>query len=90
MTENKEKNYMITQDGCGACEAAKKMLKDRFKNGKLIDTPVDSELGKKFAKEHNIKAVPTIINENDGNFQKCLLSKDGQKIFCEDGSEKPL
>lgn len=90
MTENKEKNYMLIQDGCGACASAKEILKEPIRNKKLILVDVNTEKGYQLAEKHNIEGVPTIINEKNDFQQKCLLNKTGAKMYCDDGSERQL
>jgi glutaredoxin len=86
----KEINYMITQEGCGACKQAKELLKDVIASGKIEPVDVKTKKGLKLAQRHNVRATPTIINKNGDLEQKCLLSKDGTKMVCENGEEKKL
>lgn len=90
MSDDKEKNYMIIQDGCGVCKEAKDLLKESIKQKKIILLDINSEKGSELAERHKIDAVPTIINENNKFQQKCLISKDYAKILCDDGSIKEL
>jgi len=85
-----EKNYMIVQDGCDACNMAKEILKDNIKNKRLILLDINSKKGAELTEKHKIETVPTIINEKDTFQQKCFLVKDGSKMLCDDGSEKQL
>jgi len=85
-----EKNYMIVQDGCDACNMAKEILKDNIKEKKLILLDINSEKGAELTEKLKIETVPTIINEKDTFQQKCYLVKDGTKMFCDDGTEKQL
>ena len=90
MSENKEKNYIIVQDGCSACQQAKELFKDEIERKDFIVLDINSEKGMELAKKHKIELVPTIINIKDKLEQKCYISKDDTKIFCDDGTEKEL
>ena len=90
MTEEKEINYMLVQDGCGACAMAKKLLEEPIKKGKIKIVNVSTKEGLELAEKHDVRAVPTIINEKGDFQQKCFLSKDGKKMYCDDGSEKKI
>ena len=90
MNDNKEKSYMIVQDGCGVCKEAKEKLKESIKQEKIIVLDIGSEKGAELANKYKISHVPVIINNEDKFQQKCLISKDYDKIFCEDGTEKEL
>jgi len=85
-----EKNYMLVQDGCGACGMAKDLLKVPINEKKLILVDANSKKGIELSEKHKIMSVPTIINEKDTFQQKCYLSKDGSKMHCDDGTEKQL
>lgn len=88
MTE--EKNYMMVQDGCGVCDYAKKFFKDSIKNKELVLIDADSKKGEELIEKLKIEAVPVIINEKDAFQQKCFISKNGNKMFCDDGTEKEI
>jgi glutaredoxin len=81
---------MLVQDGCGACAAAKELLKDSIESKKIVLVDATSEKGIELADRHKIETVPTIINEKGDFQQKCFISKDGEKMFCDDGSEKVI
>ena len=81
---------MLVQDGCGACAEAKEILKDQIKQKKIVILETLSEKGLELVKKYEVESVPTIINNKNGFEQKCYLSKDADKIFCEDGTEKKL
>lgn len=91
MSEKKEKDIMITQDGCGYCETAKEKLKNEIDAGNIEIVPLETKRGKELMKKHNIALTPTILNrKDDGEIQKCYIAKDGEKLLCEDGSEKVI
>lgn len=81
---------MLVQDGCGACVEAKELLKNNIKQKRIVVLDIVSEKGLELAEKHNVESVPTIINEKDKFQQKCYLSNDGSKMFCENGEEKEL
>ena len=81
---------MLVQDGCGACVEAKEILKDQIKEKRVIILDAISKKGLELVEKYEVESVPTIINKKDGFEQKCYLSKDADKIFCEDGTEKKL
>jgi len=85
-----EKNYMVIQDDCGACGMAKDLLKVPIKEKKLILVNANSKKGIELSQKHKIETVPTIINEKDTFQQKCYLSKDGSKMYCDDGTDRTL
>lgn len=87
---HEDKEIMIIQDGCGHCDEAKVLLKDKIANGKVEPVDAFSERGKAYVNKYNIDATPTILSGTENNFKKCLLSPDGKKIHCEDGSEKVI
>ena len=88
MTENKEVNYMIVQDGCGACAEAKELFKENIENKKLVVLDITSEKGSELAERNNVESVPTIIQEVGKFQQKCFIGKDGKQFFCDDGTIK--
>lgn len=96
MTENKqdqEINYMITQEGCGACESAQQIepIKKAIEEGRIKVTPLETQEGLELANKHQIRATPTIINKKGDFEQKCLISKDGSKMYCgEKHTEKEI
>ena len=90
MSDNNEKNYMLVQEGCGACDYAKDSLKDPIGQNKIILLDTGSKKGIELVNKHEVDTVPTIINEKDNFQQKCYLNKDGTKMFCDDGTEKNL
>lgn len=81
---------MLVQDGCGACAEAKEILKDSIEQKKIIVVDYASEEGAELAEKHQIETVPTIINEKNDFQQKCFISSEAEKMFCEDGTEKKL
>lgn len=81
---------MLVQDGCGACAEAKELLKDDIKQKRIILFDITSKKGSELAEKHEVESVPTIINEKDNFQQKCYLSNDAVKMFCENGEEKEL
>jgi hypothetical protein len=81
---------MIVQNDCGACDLAKELLKEPINKKELIILDVNSEKGLELAEKYKIESIPIIINENDKFQQKCYLSKDGAKMYCDDGTEKEL
>lgn len=92
MTENKKGSfsYMITQDGCGACAEAEKMLENAIKEGKVKPINVKTKEGYELAEKHNVQATPTLINIDGELEQKCYISKDGTKMYCDDGTKKEI
>lgn len=90
MSDNNEVNYMLVQDGCGACAEAKELFKDAIEKKEIILLDYASEKGLELANRHEVESVPTIINEKDSFQQKCFISKEGERMFCEDGTEKQL
>nr|BDI55190.1 MAG: thioredoxin-like disulfide oxidoreductase [uncultured archaeon] len=90
MSDNKEKNYMLVQDGCGACSFVAKVLKESIKQNKIILLDVNSKKGAELVEKHEIESVPTIINENNDFQQKCFIGKNVKSMFCENGTEKEL
>lgn len=88
---SEEKDIMITQDDCGYCETAKEKLKNEINTGQIEIVPIESKRGKELVKKYNVGLTPTILSKKDDNqFQKCYISKDGNKMLCEDGSEKVI
>lgn len=81
---------MIVQDGCGACDEAKEMLKDQIKEKSVIVLDIVSEKGAELAEKYKVDSTPTIINGKDKFQQKCYLYSNSNKMFCEDGTEKEL
>ncbi len=81
---------MLVQDGCGACEEAKEILKDDIKQKKIILLDTISEKGAELVEKHNIESIPTIINEKDKFQRKCYISEDYSKMYCENGEVKEL
>ncbi len=81
---------MLIQDDCEACKQAKEILKESIKSKRLILIDINSEKGLKLAEKFKIDTVPTIINKNDKLQQKCFISKDYSKMYCDDGTEKQL
>ena len=90
MTESKEINYMLVQDGCGACAEAKELFKKDITDKNLVLVDITSEKGMEMVEKHDVDSVPTIINEKDSFQQKCFISKEGERMFWEDGTEKQL
>jgi len=90
MSDKNEKNYMLVQDGCGACDEAKELLKDDIKRKKIVVFDIMSGKGLELAEKHEVDSVPTFINEKDKFQQKCYLSESGKQFFCEDGTIKEL
>lgn len=90
MSDDKEKNYMLVQDGCNMCDYAKELFKEPIKAKKLIIIDATSEKGSEIVERLEVEAVPVIINEKDDFQQVCLISKDGKKIFCDNGTEKEI
>lgn len=89
----KEKKIMIVQDQCGFCKQAEEVLKDPIKNGQIEVIDADSYRGKELVKKFDLDAIPVILEPNDkfdNGFQKCYLSEDGKKAYCEDGSQKEM
>jgi len=86
-----DKNYMITQEGCGHCEMAQEKLQEKIIAGKIEILPVETPKGLELADKYQVDATPTILHgKNDDSLQKCYLSKDLDKIMCDDGTEKVL
>ena len=81
---------MLVQDGCGACAEAKELFKEDIIDKSLVIVDITSEKGMKMVENHDVESVPTIINEKDSFQQKCFISKEGERMFCEDGTEKQL
>lgn len=87
---SKEKEIMIVQDGCGHCEDAIEKLQPFIKNGQVEAVNAFSPRGQAYCDKYDVDATPTILSGKGDDLKKCLLSEDGKKIFCEDGSEKVL
>ncbi len=90
MTDNKEKNYMLVQNDCGACDEAKELLKEFIKQDKIVLLDTTSDKGSELVEKNKVESVPTIINEKNKFQQKCYLSESGKQFFCEDGTIKEI
>ena len=87
---SEETRYMIVQEGCGACAEAKELFKENIEKKTIVVLDITSEKGAELAERNNVETVPTIINEVGEFQQKCFISKEGEKMICEDGTEKRL
>lgn len=81
---------MITKKDCLVCPEAERLLEKQIESGKIKVLSADTPEGKALADKYNIRATPTMIYFKDSKGQPCLLSKDGKKIYCDDGTEKVI
>jgi len=88
--DSNEKNTLIVQDNCGYCEKAQEILSAKILRGEIEVINANSIRGNELIQKHEIQSTPIMINQKDDLAQKCYLGKDGDKMFCDDGSEKEL
>lgn len=78
---------IITQDGCGHCESAKKILADKLESGEIKELNINHDKSAlQLARNLGVKGTPTLIMKDKitGNLEACSLSKDGTKALCKD------
>jgi len=85
-----EKDILIVQEGCGHCDDAKIILKDRIENGQIEMVDAYSPRGKEYINKYDISATPTILSGEGVNATKCSISPDNKTIKCDNGTEKVL
>jgi glutaredoxin len=78
---------IITGKNCVYCSEAKKALKEKIKNGVIIEVDIDSPFGKKLDAKLDFDGLPMFLF---GEVEKCDLIEDNKYLIFEDGSSKKL
>jgi len=81
-----KKDILITQAGCGYCEEAEELLKERIEDDKLEVIPIESPYGAHLAKKYDIDSTPTVMHKDKGEMKKCFINFDESLLECEDGT----
>jgi len=89
MVEEK-KDIMLTQDGCGYCDEAEELFKDKIEDGRMEVISVDTPYGQHLAEKYDIDQTPTVITKDNDKTRKCYIDFDKKILECDDGSEKAL
>jgi glutaredoxin len=78
---------IITGKNCSYCSEAKKRLKEKIKNGDIIEVDIDSPFGKKLDAKFDFDGVPMFLF---GKVEKYELSEDCTELIFRNGSTKKI